>query len=1208
MSAQVETWNVDADGLWNVDANWTPNPGFPNSQDATAIFGSAITGDHAVSVTVPITVGTINFDNGNNYNIAASGGTLTFNVSSGNAAITITNVNGNGGHDILTPITLNNSLVLSLGSLTPFDLSSVITGGASAGMTITGTGPSAATNTVILSGASSGTFLGGITLTTGVIQCGTVNTLSSGPLIITGGTLNLMGFNQTVGALSGAGLIALDSATLTTNTSGATPTTYSGLITEIGGLTVGGTGTLILTGENDYDGTTLITGTATLQGSVATLPGAITDNATLIFDQGTNAIFESVVSGSGTLIKQNSGTLTLGVASTYGGGTTINGGTLQNGILNAVPSTGSMTVNGGGIWDLNNFTQTTGSISGGGNIINLGAGHTLTSVGTVSSTFSGQLSGAGSFIYSPTGAPIVLTFNGTNTYTGGTTVTQGVLQTGATNTLPVNGNLAMNGGTLLMTVGPTSFNQTVGTLSGTTGAINLGTAQLTANATGSATYGGVMSGAGGSFVYAGSSPAVVLNLTNNSTFTGGTFINSGTLQDGIVNALATTGNVTVNAPGIWNLNNNNQTIGALAGSGNVTLGTAILTTGNGTTTTYSGVMSGAGHLTKQGAGTLILSGANTYSAGTNVSAGVLQGDTTSLQGVIVNNATLNFNQSFSGTYASTISGTGTLLKNGSGTVTFTGANNQVSTQINGGTLLIGGGSTLTSTTLTVGSSGTLAGIGTVTAPGGVLNQGIVQPGISIGTLTIVGNYTQAPGSTLSIELSPTTSSLLNVLGGNVTIQSPSTVVIMPQPGNYSPSMLYTLVSVPAGTVSGTYSSLVAVTNPFFSGTLIYNNPIPGSVQLQLGIVPFNTIITGGNAGAVAKCINAAALEASSDLLNIIQGLIFLPVEQVADALNLMQPSQLRALTLTEENNLLLVRTAISQRTQTLYQTLCERYSSNDYHTSVWGNVSGDFVNQQKQQQNVGYQAWTGSVTFGADGRVGKHFILGASGAVNRSNVDWKKSRGDGMIKSYYAGPYLTLYGESGFLNLSAVGTYNNYHSTRHIKFSGVDRKAKSTHSGYGGIGHLDIGGIFYARKNLTISPMGGVDYVHLFEKGFKEKDADSLNLKVNSSKADLLRSELGLKIARCVPYEMATIAHDLKLSWIHEKRMHGEHLTAGFADQNSCHFTVEGMQPNRDLFNVATGFNAMFRNDKISFSLRYEGEFASHYSDQSAYIQLLVRI
>ena len=69
----------------------------------------------------------------------------------------------------------------------------------------------------------------------------------------------------------------------------------------------------------------------------------------------------------------------------------------------------------------------------------------------------------------------------------------------------------------------------------------------------------------------------------------------------------------------------NQTIGSLAGAGNVTLGSAMLTTGNDNTSTmFSGMIAGTGGLTKVGTGTLTLSGSSSYSGATEVNAGTLQ--------------------------------------------------------------------------------------------------------------------------------------------------------------------------------------------------------------------------------------------------------------------------------------------------------------------------------------------------------------------------------------------------------------------------------------------------------------------------------------------------------------------------------------------------------------------------------------------------------
>ena len=71
---------------------------------------------------------------------------------------------------------------------------------------------------------------------------------------------------------------------------------------------------------------------------------------------------------------------------------------------------------------------------------------------------------------------------------------------------------------------------------------------------------------------------------------------------------------------------------------------------------------------------MILSGNNSYGSATNITAGTLQGNTTSLQGYIYNLSSVVFDQTTDGTYAGNMEGSGSLTKSGSGTLFLTGNN------------------------------------------------------------------------------------------------------------------------------------------------------------------------------------------------------------------------------------------------------------------------------------------------------------------------------------------------------------------------------------------------------------------------------------------------------------------------------------------------------------------------------------------------------
>lgn len=233
----------------------------------------------------------------------------------------------------------------------------------------------------------------------------------------------------------------------------------------------------------------------------------------------------------------------------------------------------------------------------------------------------------------------------------------------------------------------------------------------------------------------------------------------------------------------------NHATGASTFSGAVTLDlTTRLTAAGSSTATFSGAIGGAGGIIKEGTGTVVLSATNTYQGNTTINAGVLRiagsaalpattdvtlanvsgaalnlaaaSSINSLSGggsvggnVVIAGGTLTVN---SGSFAGAIQGSGTLRKTGSGTLALYGTSTFSGiTDIQGGTLMVNGSLAAGGATVSIGSSGVLAGTGTIYRPVSVLSGGVISPGNSIAALT-TGNLTWAGGGSYLWEIQEAT--------------------------------------------------------------------------------------------------------------------------------------------------------------------------------------------------------------------------------------------------------------------------------------------------------------------------------------------------------------------------------------------------------------------------------------------------------------------
>ena len=404
-----------------------------------------------------------------------------------------------------------------------------------------------------------------------------------------------------------------------------------------------GAGRAILTGSNSYSGVTTIAAGSLQIGDGATDGGiasssAITNNGALVFNTASSHSYANVISGTGSLTKDGPGTCTLSGDNTYTGTTAVSGGTLTlSG--NKSGNSGAITVsNVAGVNATLNIQN--GTYALGGSNFSVGSAPTTPATGTVNQsggavTFTsgnGLLLGNGNIantaIYNLSAGSIT---------TASASASRGIIlgtNTSAFSTFSLSGTGVLNmtaatGGTdtSMLQVGRFDSDAfgTTNTFNQTGGTANVAILSVGGNGATGDTLSSTINWTGGTFV-ANSFPRLAAGDTNTATLTiGGTadvtlpafptargtsstatlYFDGGTLKPTATSA-AYLGGLT----------------NAFINGGGAKFNTKPASTSPSAKTCWPGISRGGG-LTKEGTGTSFLTGANTYTGNTNVTAGTL---------------------------------------------------------------------------------------------------------------------------------------------------------------------------------------------------------------------------------------------------------------------------------------------------------------------------------------------------------------------------------------------------------------------------------------------------------------------------------------------------------------------------------------------------------------------------------------------------------
>ena len=574
----------------------------------------------------------------------------------------------------------------------------------------------------------------------------------------------------------------------------------------------------------------------TLDSVVSPLSVTMNTSARNYTVQGTGSI-----SGSGALLlsSSNVGTFTLSTGNnTFSGGTVVNGGTLALGhATNTLPDAGNITIDGASaVLNLGSNADTVGlvTVKNGASILGTGT-LTGTAYATESGTIAANLSGSGALNKTTAGT---LVLSGSNSYTGGSTISEGTLELRSADTIPATGVHLLSGGTTVRLVSDTALT-------------GLGTLSAGSSTTTSVTFVSDRITAGSGLMHAMGTPNfgnTTLNFTKGANVASGT---AGFILGGIGMTAGAAGNVvlnpidaTVSIIGSVSIPANNQPKGlTLAGD----------TSGN----EVSGVISNGINtvsVTKQGTSTWTITGANTYTGMTTVDQGSLVFATTDQ----VLSGGLTFGASAGSTNVGSLDLSAASATFGGGLIVRTNAAIANNVTIGAGETLTFTGSTVTNA-VTVGNNASSVLANFQASGAGTL-------AINEATSNIVVASADAGGASANMDLTNLANFTANV--ANIYIGRPTSAAGAAAGGRPADSMNLAAannISVSGNLVVGGQASVgfqgscflrLGTTNVINANALVIGNGrINGNVSFNTGLTNPSAILRGATGGTSRLNIN-----------------------------------------------------------------------------------------------------------------------------------------------------------------------------------------------------------------------------------------------------------------------------------------------------------------------------------------------------------------
>jgi autotransporter-associated beta strand protein len=547
-----------------------------------------------------------------------------------------------------------------------------------------------------------------------------------------------------------------------------------------------------------------------------------------------------------------------------------------------------------------------------------------------------------------------------------------------------------------------------------------------------------------------------------------------------------------------------------------------------------------------------VTGTNTYTGGTVVDSGTLttgsanlpaggnvsliDSNTSGTSGVLI------FDQDTNGTFTGVISGTGSVTKQGTGTLVLTNTHTYTGgTSLNEGALALNGA---TIGTTTVANGAFLRGNGIIN--GNLFNGGTVSPGFSPGTIVVVGNFTQTSVGTLTIELASPVSFDRLLVGGIATLDGTLQLVSL---NGYDPANDSFAFLTATGGVTGSFSTVISPSAALTPVVTVNAN----DVTLTFTQTSFTTF-----AGTPNQIANANAGQANP---GITAALNTVPTAgQLTQALNAISPQGYE-----------IWSDIAFARAVSLTDRLSHIYGATPGHDNYYFQA-GQSRNKSAGDANVGSTDFNSdSGLVGGDHALSESFTIGAFLEYTETDSGLGSIGSRSEVKSVLPGIRATWNQDAWFANAAVAYGFDHYKSTRQINFSGTSATASSKTDGRQWIADIS-GGRHFDAGVVSLSPFAGLLASGWKADGFTETGAGAFNATVDDQNAHSLRTQLGLEAALNLNIGSVGLRPHVRATWLHELTNDSRPISGSFSGSA---FTIETRKADRDTFRLGAGLEAL---------------------------------